>query len=302
MNIDIRELLKAGVQDIFMQAYGQYDSGNNYAKIASIIPSTKDSETYAWLGDSPTMREFIGEREIKTIGEEKFSLANKTWESTIGVRRETLDDDQYGQIRVRIEDLAFEAAQHKDKLVFGLLNNGTSTPCWDGKTFFATNHAYTSKGSYKTAQSNTGTAELSKEALQDAITNMMNLKRSSGEPAGITPDTLIVPPALAWTGRELLESAYNPSSTGGAYAINPLQGSLRLIVSAYISNPKSWFVACTTRPVKPIIFQERQGIEFTALEGQSENGFMRNEYTYGVSARYNVGPGLWQLIFGSYPA
>ena len=87
MNIDLKELLKAGVQDVFMQAYGEYGKGTEYTKIATVIDSNKDAESYAWLSDSPGMREFIGEREIKQVAEENFSLANKTWESTIGVRR-----------------------------------------------------------------------------------------------------------------------------------------------------------------------------------------------------------------------
>lgn len=31
-----------------------------YTEIATVTPSTTDSETYAWLGDIPGMREWIG--------------------------------------------------------------------------------------------------------------------------------------------------------------------------------------------------------------------------------------------------
>jgi phage major head subunit gpT-like protein len=43
-------------------------------------------------------------------------------------------------------------------------------------------------------------------------------------------------------------------------------------------------------------------VEFAALEGTSENGFMRDQYVYGVRARYNVGFGLWQTAYGSQVA
>ena len=302
MNADIRELLKAGVQDIFMDSYAKYLAETQYRKVASVIESGKESESYAWLSDAPSVREFVGERDIKSIGEEHFYLANKTWEATIGVKRETIDDDQYGQLKIRIADLAYEAACHKDKLVFDMLTNGRNIPCYDGKSLFATNHTYTGKGAYRSGQSNLGTAELGKESLQDAISGMMNLKRSNGEPGGVIPDCLIVPPALAWTAKELVNSVYNPSATGAAGAANPLQGTLEIIVTPYLTGQANWFVACTKRPVKPVILQERQGVEFEALEGASQNGFMRNEYTYGISARYNAGPGLWQYIYGSFPS
>ncbi len=51
--------------------------------------------------------------------------------------------------------------------------------------------------------------------------------------------------------------------------------------------------------VKPVILQSRTPIEFAALEADSESGFMRDEYVYGVRARYNAGYGLWQMAYGS---
>ena len=38
-----------------------------YTEVATVTPSTTDSETYAWLGDIPGMREWIGEREIQNL-------------------------------------------------------------------------------------------------------------------------------------------------------------------------------------------------------------------------------------------
>ena len=34
-----------------------------YTEVATVTPSTTDSETYAWLSDIPGMREWIGDRE-----------------------------------------------------------------------------------------------------------------------------------------------------------------------------------------------------------------------------------------------
>ena len=39
----------------------------NYEKVATVVPSTADSETYAWLGDIPGMREWVGDREIQNL-------------------------------------------------------------------------------------------------------------------------------------------------------------------------------------------------------------------------------------------
>lgn len=61
-----------------------------------------------------------------------------------------------------------------------------------------------------------------------------------------------------------------------------------------------WFLMCTTRPLKPIIYQERKAPVFTAKDRESDdNVFERNEFVYGVDMRCNVGYGLPQLAWGS---
>lgn len=61
-----------------------------------------------------------------------------------------------------------------------------------------------------------------------------------------------------------------------------------------------WFLLCTTRPMKPIIYQERKAPVFTAKDRETDdNVFERNEYVYGVDMRCNVGYGLPQLAWGS---
>ena len=50
---------------VFNKAFeGQHPT---YEKVATVVPSTSESETYAWLGDIPGMREWIGEREIQNL-------------------------------------------------------------------------------------------------------------------------------------------------------------------------------------------------------------------------------------------
>ena len=55
----------------------------------------------------------------------------------------------------------------------------------------------------------------------------------------------------------------------------------------------------TKRVVKGVVLQMRKPFEFEALEQNSETGFMRDVYHYGVRARYNAGYGDWRAAFGS---
>lgn len=61
-----------------------------------------------------------------------------------------------------------------------------------------------------------------------------------------------------------------------------------------------WFLAQTNRAIKPIIFQERKKPNFVAKDNpEDDNVFFRKKFVYGVDARYNVGFGFWQFIWGS---
>ncbi len=295
---DIPKLLEAGLRAVFFDAYQAVPG--DWERIATVVPSEHDTEKYAWLGSSPKMREFKDERVPAGLLEHDYAIRNKTWEASVSVDRAALEDDLYGQIKIRVQSIADEVRRHQDELVFGLLRDGFNSLSYDGQYFFDVDHTEGDSG----VQSNKGTSALTASSLQSAITSMMKYKDDQGKPMGIVPDTLVVPPDLKWAALELVESVYAPDTATGKSDLrrNVLSGALDLIVSPYLTDTSDWFLLCTKRMVKPTIFQSRVPVEFSALEGNSENGFMRDQYVYGVRARYNVGYGLWQLAYGSQVA
>lgn len=123
---------------VFNKAFeGQHPT---YEKVATVVPSTSESETYAWLGDIPGMREWIGEREIQNLSGSAYTIKNKDFELTVGVDRNAVEDDKIGLYNPSIQMLGESAALHPDELVYGLLANGFTEKCYDGKAFFATDH------------------------------------------------------------------------------------------------------------------------------------------------------------------
>lgn len=64
-----------------------------------------------------------------------------------------------------------------------------------------------------------------------------------------------------------------------------------------------WFLMCTQRVLKPIIFQKRRDWQFVSLVNPTDpNVFHQKEYIYGTDARANVGFGFWQFAWGSKQA
>lgn len=290
-------ILEDGLRTVFFQE--TENTHGDYERVTTIISSSSQEENYPWLGAVPGMREFKDERMPLGLLEHDYTIKNKTWESSIAVERAAIEDDKYGQIKLRVQSLAREAKRHVDELVFTLLKNGFNTTCYDGQYFFDTDHSEGDSG----VQSNKGTSALDATALQSAITAMMKYKDDRGKLLGVVPDLLVVPPDLQWTAMELLESTYWPGAQAdNKIASNVLKGKLDLLVSPYLTDTNDWFVLSTKGIVKPMILQNRTPVEFAALEGKSESGFMRDQYIYGVRARYNVGYGLWQMAYGSQVA
>jgi len=294
--------LLPGIKALFFQTLADAFGNEDWMKITTVVESNKDQEKYAWLGNVPKMREFTGERTLNALTETGYAIINKLWEDTLAIDRTDLEDDQYGQIRIRIQQLAQEVNRHKSELMFTLLANGFTQLCFDGQYFFDTDHT-TPGAQYQTNQSNKGTTALSAASLATAIIAMAKFVDDRGRPLGIVADTLVVPPDLEWTARGILQSQYWPDATGTSnYQIlttNVMQGRLDLVVSPYLTDTNDWFLLCAKGLVKPLLLQDRAPVEFQSLEGNSESGFMRDQYLYGVRARYNAGYGLWQYAYGA---
>ena len=305
---DIPKLLLAGMRTEFMKAYEV--AAKDYEKLATVITSTKSSETYPWLGGVPKMHEWKDERIPQGLLEHNFTIANRDWEASIAVDRNAIEDDQYGQINVRVRELATEAARFFDELGFTLIGQGINTTgtagtiyegvslaCYDAKAFFATNHTEGDSGT----QSNRGSSALSATALQAAITAMRKFKNDKGKPAHVKPNLLCVPPDLEWEAKELLNSAYYPEegTTTNKFATNVLKGALDLLVNDYLTDTDNWYVFDTNRVVKPLILQLRQDPRFTSLTQGTESSFMRKKLYFGVDWRGEILWGDWRTGYAS---
>ena len=132
-----------------------------WSQAATLVPSTTSETKYGWLGQITKFREWIGERQIQNLVLHDYAIKNKTFENTVAVGREEIEDDQYGVYTPVIQPLGQDAALHPDELVFSLLNAGFTTPCYDGQYFFDTDHPVGAPGSQVSVsnfQGGTGTA------------------------------------------------------------------------------------------------------------------------------------------------
>lgn len=119
---------------------GLSQAASQYQQLATVVPSNTGTEEYGWLGQMPGMREWIGERIVHGLEVHGYSIKNRTFEMTVSVPREAIEDDTYGTFVPLMAELGRVAGAHPDELTFGLLKNGLTVKCYDGKPFFATDH------------------------------------------------------------------------------------------------------------------------------------------------------------------
>lgn len=111
-----------------------------YPQIATSVPSSGSSNFYGWLKDLPGLVEWTGDRQLKELGSHGYAVPNKTFESSVKIKREDVEDDQIGKYSVLAEAFGREAALFHDKQLFALLKAGFSTLCYDGQNFFDNDH------------------------------------------------------------------------------------------------------------------------------------------------------------------
>ena len=290
-------LLTKGLRSEF---FNRFDAtSTHYKELSTRIASTSDHETYKWLGTVPKLREFGTGRLTQGLRTESYSITNLKYEATIEVDRDEISDDQTGQIRLRVAELAQRAATHKDYLISQLLTGGETSGnnSYDGVSFFNAAHSSGASGS----QSNTLSADAAdadapttdefKAALQAAIGQILAFKDDQGEPMIISASGLacVVPTSMLFTASEAINASIVDDSS------NALRGIARVVSLPWLSDKSKWYLLKTDGVVRPFIFQDREPVEFNAQTQDSDEGFRREKFLYGVRARYRMAYGYWQF-------
>jgi len=277
---------------------------------AMLIPSNQEVETYAALGMSPMMREWIGGRDAKKLRESDYQIRNKTFEATLEIMVDDLRRDKTGQLDVRISELARRAQGHWAKILSDLLLVAGSTDCWDGQYFFDDDHSFGDSGTQKnllavgevpklgvTAPTAPTVAEMI-DAILGVIGYMLTYKDDQGEPMNEDAREFLIMvgtpqlwgPLMGALGQAVIASGV--TNVLGTLEEFKIRGSFNPRLSAYTDD---MIVFRTDSDVKPLIRQEEVPIEVAAIAEGSELEFTDNVHQYGLKAVRNVGFGFWQM-------
>lgn len=292
-----------GVIGEFYRALEQ-DLGNSWVPGASMMfNSDQESENYAWLGQSPAMREWVGSRQAKPLREDGILIVNKKFEATLEIPVDWIRRDKTGQIMVRINELAGRANAHWAKMLSDLIVAGESAVCYDGQYFFDTDHVEDDSGT----QSNDITSDITtttaptlsdmQTAILKATEQMLGFKDNQGEPMNENARNFIVmvPTPFLTASAAALGATVIGQTSNQIQALGSLGGfNYTLAVNPRLSWTTKFALFRADGDAGALIRQEEQGITVQAVAEGSELEFNNDVHRYGVKAMRNVGYGFWQ--------
>lgn len=290
--IQLVKSLEKGMNTKFMTGFKE--APRQWAMIADFVSSDQNIETYPWLGSLPDP-EVHGE-EVKRSGIAEYftTIPNVEYSRGITVKRSVFDDNQYGSLERTAGAWGSKVGKWFNKKTFETLAAGETATAYDGQLFFDTDHSEGKSGT----QSNKGTTALSTASFNAAYAAMQNFKDDQGDPVGITPNLLVVPPALRETAMAIVKATTIETGSNGAAVDNAGNKNLvEVLVSPYLTDANNWYLLDTTAD-SPIIFQERIALE-TGIPNKDKDTL---EYSYDMYWRGAFGYGDWRKAYGAIVA
>ena len=280
--------------------------------VANMFNSDQASEDYAFLGQSPVFREWIGGRNAKGLRSNALTIRNVHYESTIEIAVRDARRDKTGQITARVNEWVDRSLTHWASLLSALVVAGESSPCYDGQFYFDTDHAEGESGT----QSNDIQVDIStlpvqlhgtvaapsveefQQALLAGITQMLGFRDDRGEPMNENAQEFlcIVPPAYAFTAYQAVAPIVTANSAVASLTPNILEGfNVRVAVNPRLSAWTDKFaIFRTDSPIKGLIRQQETEVDLKIKAEGSEFEFDNDAWQFGIDSWRNVGYGYWQ--------
>lgn len=279
-------------------------------KISNLFNSDQASETYAFLGQVPALRQWIGGRNAKTLRENSLTITNVHYEATLDILLKDLRRDKTPQIRARIAEFVQRGASHFASLVSTDIINGTSTVCYDGQYFFDTDHSEGDSGT----QSNDITTDISalpaavhgavtapspeemQQAILKSIAQMLTFVDDQGEPINESANAfhVMVPVGLSNSCRSALSVLRQ--SGPGTFDMDGFQ--ITASVNPRLTSVGSWTDAFVTfrtdGSVKPLIRQRETLPQVKLKDEESEYAFDNDAIQIGIDTWCGTSYGMWQ--------
>jgi phage major head subunit gpT-like protein len=267
---DISNLLSALVNKFLLNGFNAVESSWQDISAVRSVNDFKAINLLRLNGDMKFKKVGnAGELKIAQASDTKRSVAADTYGISTQLTRQDMINDDLNALSQVPQRMGRGAALAMNEAIWS--------------EFQSSNSSY-----YQAASAAAGNA-LSLTALKAATTGFRKLTDPDGNPLGIQPRVLLVPPELEITAAELMTSALLVSgNTTKEPNANVLQGRYRVVVSNYLTSASTWWLAADAAdlPALDVVFlngQQAPTIEQVAPDYQLLGVAIRGFFDFGVS-------------------
>lgn len=273
-----------------------------WSRFAAKVTSATKHVNFPIHAATKKLRRWEGERKEVNGKAYDFQVTPEKFELTLGIPVEEIEDDNIGAWQAAMLDMGVQIELWPDDLLIEIILAAEVDTCFDGKPFFANDHALKPGA---TIDNLFGSTSLTKANVAAVIAEMKSWVGEDGRALRVTPNKLVVPPALedearAIVGTDLVAQVFG-SNTAAAGVRNTMQGRLELEVLSELAadaggSDVDWYVMDTTKPTKPFVLVERSAPKITHKNADSDdNVFWDDKVISGVRARGAAGYGPFWL-------
>lgn len=290
-------LLEPGLRKIFFETYGEVPE--QFSKIYKVQTSKKAVERdfgMGAFGDWTTRTSEFDSVAYDTL-DTGFERLYRHTAFTKGfiIGRELYDDEQYRQIAKFPKAMARAGRAFVEKKAHEFINgafNKTDNPIFDGEALCSTQHPLVNSSGVGV---NKIDGALTEANLKIAMQCMRETIDEAGNLIAASAKQLIVPPALEFTAKEIVNSNLKPGTQ--LNDVNTVKGSLEVVVDDYLGSAAggsdtTWFIKDPT--LCELNFFWRIKPEF-----KWEEDFDTFASKYRGYMRFSYGASDWRGIVGS---
>lgn len=291
-------LVQTELDEVFRQSYEASLPPSYATAMTAEIFKVTDTTHAAYIGTihkGPGLFSKIGE--VQSVPSYVAKVANK-WTVTIAdfaegieVSKNLFDDDIHGEWQAQVADLAIMARRTQDFNAFKVFRGAFTTQLTaDGSALIGSHTLIgggTTNNEVTAADAGAATSALTTSSFNVAMKRLAEMKSQSNVPLQCVGDTLVVPPALYITARQIAVSALVPENGNNAVNVFSMDYSVKVYQSVFLGTASpdglgsdtAWFLLDSKRhTIRRFV---RQGVQ-TALRPWE----MSNNRTYYYQANF----------------
>lgn len=292
--------LRENFEVLFKDEFKLSGPGRLFEATAMEMDSNSPKDTFTMLQGFPKVQKWLGERKLSDFKADKIEVVNELYEATIRVQRTDIEDDQpFLMYERQIQQMPEEYNRARRRQIADMLADGENMEAYDGAAFFSDNHPLLDGDT----QSNVTTGgAFDGDTMDTVIQKMEELKDEGGNILDIAPDTIVMGPAQRANARNFfadlgagVQRSFDGENTPGINEYFGLIDPSRVIIDPYLSG-LDYYLVDTSYTLKPLVVSNRVAPQIEQQTEGSEHTFMKDEFLYGLRARWGMSPAFWQVI------